>query len=191
MNLSSRYSNSNFVHILLFIDHSSRCKLKVYIITYDQFKFFAKLERRGKSKEWAQFVLGCLLLIFIYRYSSSKFKVTCKNGDFECRYITTHTKEKLFKISNITFAILHFHQKNTQTEWHPEYFETYYSWRNHQMCFRMVHFNVKMQNLEFVNLQCVTYAQPISLALREYCTSYPKISMFCALSQNCQHLFVK
>ena len=24
----------------------------------------------------------------------SKFKVTCKNGDFECRYIRTHTEEK-------------------------------------------------------------------------------------------------
>ena len=28
-----------------------------------------------------------------------------------------------------------------------------------------------------------------TMSLRGYCTSYPKISMFCALSQNYQHLF--
>ena len=28
--------------------------------------------------------------------------------DFECRYIRTYTKEKKSKISNITYAILHF-----------------------------------------------------------------------------------
>ena len=38
---------------------------------------------------WAKFELKCLLLIFIY--FNSKFKVTCKNSDFECRYIRTHS----------------------------------------------------------------------------------------------------
>ena len=41
----------------------------------------------------------------------SKCKVTCKNVDFECRYIRTYTKEKPPKMSNITFAILPFYQK--------------------------------------------------------------------------------
>ena len=33
------------------------------------------------------------------------------------------------------------------------------------MCFKMVHFWHKKQNLELVNLKCATYAQPISLSL--------------------------
>ena len=37
--------------------------------------------------------------------------------------------------------------------------------KNHQMGFIMVHFNIKTQNQELVNLKCVTYAQPISVAL--------------------------
>ena len=57
-----------------------------------------------KIGSWKE--LECLLLIFIY--SSSKFKVTHSNVDFECWYIRTHTKEKPSKISNITFAILHY-----------------------------------------------------------------------------------
>ena len=31
--------------------------------------------------------------------------------------------------------------------------------------FKMVHFNIKTQNLELVNLKCVTYAQIIPLSL--------------------------
>ena len=55
------------------------------------------------------FELRCLLVIFIYSYS--KFKVTFKNADFECRYITTHTKEKPSKIFNITFVNLPLYPK--------------------------------------------------------------------------------
>ena len=32
---------------------------------------------------------------------------------------------------------------------------------------KMVHFNIKTQNLELVNLKCVTYAQTIHLSLTE------------------------
>ena len=39
------------------------------------------------------FVLEFLLLMSIY--SNLKFKVFCKNTDFECRYIKSHIKEKL------------------------------------------------------------------------------------------------
>ena len=34
------------------------------------------------------------------------------------------------------------------------------------MRFKMVHFNIKMQDLELVNLKYVTYAQPILPSLR-------------------------
>ena len=40
----------------------------------------------------SKFEFECLLLIFIY--SNSKFKVTCKNADFEFLYIKTDTEEK-------------------------------------------------------------------------------------------------
>ena len=58
--------------------------------------------------------VGMSILIFIY--SNSKFKVTCKNTDFEFWYIRTHTVEKSSKISNITFSILPFSYKNTLTK---------------------------------------------------------------------------
>ena len=41
------------------------------------------------------------------------------------------------------------------------------------MRFKMVHCNIKKQNLELINLKCVTYAQHIPLSLsslsRKYC----------------------
>ena len=46
-------------------------------------------------------------------YSNSKIKVTCKNADFECWYIRTHTKEKPSKISNIAFTIFREVNKNS------------------------------------------------------------------------------
>ena len=101
--------------ILLSIDQFSRSKLKFHIITHTKEKssttnwyFFAKLVGQCKSKEWAKFKFECLLLL-ICIYSNSKYKVTCKNVDFNCRYIGTHTKEKPSRISNI--AILPFYQE--------------------------------------------------------------------------------
>ena len=98
-------------------------------------------------------------------YSNSKFKVTFKNVDFECHIDTSNLiqKKKQSKISNTTFTILSFSHKNTF-----QHFGVYFSKWNHQICFKMVHSNTKnMQNLEFVNLECVTYAQPIPLALNQ------------------------
>ena len=37
--------------------------------------------------------------------------------------------------------------------------------KNHQIHFKMVHFNIKTVNPELVNLKCVTYAYPIPLSL--------------------------
>ena len=69
-----------------------------------------------------------------------QFKITCKNADFECRYIRTQTKEKTFKISNSTFAILPFSHKNTLTN------------------FTIL--TQTTQNLQLVNLKCVTQKHP-------------------------------
>ena len=66
------------------------------------------------QKSEQKFVSERLLLNIIY--FNSKFKATCKNAGSVCQYIRTHTKEKPSKISNITFAISRFYQKNTKTE---------------------------------------------------------------------------
>ena len=114
MNISSSHSISKFVpHIVI---HWSLFKVEIESLhnsqqretIYDKLTSFANLVRQWKSKEWAKFKLGCLLLIFIY--SNSKFAVTCKNADLECRYIVTHTKETP-EMSNITFVLLPFYPK--------------------------------------------------------------------------------
>ena len=47
------------------------------------------------------------------------------------------------------------------------FFEIYFFfWWNHQILFKMVHFSIKTQNLEFVNLKCVIYAHSISLSMK-------------------------
>ena len=50
----------------------------------------------------------------MFIYTNSKFKVTYKIADFECRYIKTEKNPS--KISNIIFAILPFSHKNTLTK---------------------------------------------------------------------------
>ena len=99
MNICWKHSNSDFAysfdfHCLtnfakkhLFVVKVSLycellCKLSIYTLKSDQWK----------TIWWAKIELECLPLIFIY--SNSKFKVTCKNADFECRYFRTHTEEK-------------------------------------------------------------------------------------------------
>ena len=112
VNISSKHSKSKLLTIiLLFINRSSRCKLKVYIIIHTkkkpqlQIKSFRNISKAIKVKRvWVTMSPIC-------NYSTSKFKLTCKNTDRECRCIRTLTKEKLSKISNITFAILPFYQK--------------------------------------------------------------------------------
>ena len=61
---------------------------------------------------WAKFELERLLLILIY--FSSKFKVTCKKGDFEAG-----KSELIPKKKRQTFAILHF--SPAKCNCHPKY----------------------------------------------------------------------
>ena len=50
--------------------------------------------------------------------SNSKFKVTCKNADFECRNIRTDTKEKSSKFLTLHLPFcLFIRKKKDQTEW--------------------------------------------------------------------------
>ena len=80
--------------ILLPFDHSSWCKLKVYIVTH--------------TKE---------NICYLYSFTSiQNLKSLVQNVDFECRYIRTHTKEKLSETSNIIFAILPFLSKQKRKQ---------------------------------------------------------------------------
>ena len=66
--ISSKSMTSDLVEdILLFIDHSWRCKLKVNMITHTNEKPSTTnwYLRQWESKEWAKIELECLLLIFI------------------------------------------------------------------------------------------------------------------------------
>ena len=93
----------NLLTILLSIDYSWRCKLKVYIITHIKEKssmthwyFFAKSVKAMKvkrvSKIWVRMSTTNIHLL------QCKIQVTCKNADFECWYIKTHNKEKPSKM---------------------------------------------------------------------------------------------
>ena len=92
-----------------------------------------------------------------------KIQSHLENMNFECRYIRIHTEEKASEISNITFATLPFPILNTAIA-------SWILWSlllliKHQMRLLMVTSNIERQNLEFVNLKWVTYAQPIPLPL--------------------------
>ena len=64
-------------------------------------------------------MLECLLVVFVY--SNSKFKITCKNANFECGTSGLTSKRNRPKIFYIIVAILLFHLKNSQLNGHPDY----------------------------------------------------------------------
>ena len=126
--------------------------MNVYIIANTKEKpsmtnwYFSKSCKATKvkrvSKIWIRMATNDILLL--------QFRIQ----NHWCQYIRTHTKEKPSKISNTTFASLPSYQKKMfKLNGYPEYFGIYYSWWNHQMCSKMIHFNIKMQNLELVNLK--------------------------------------
>ena len=83
-------------------------------------------------------------------------------ANFECRYIIP--KRNRLKFSTLHSPIcLFIRKKILKLNGHPGYFKVYFSGLNYQMCFKMVHFSIKTQNLELVNLKCVIYAKPISV----------------------------
>ena len=104
--------------ILLLIDHFSRCKLKVYIITHTKKKpfttnwfFFSKIVKVMKvkrvSKIWARM---CTTNIHLLQFKFISHLL--KRGLWMPVHQDSYgTKEKPSKITNITFVILPFYQK--------------------------------------------------------------------------------
>ena len=168
---TSRHSSPNFAHFFDFhcLSNFAKCTNLSWMVSlwYELlYKYSIYTFKRDQwiTIWWAKFELECLLLIFIY--FNSKFKVTCKNRDFEYRYIRTPSKEKMFKIFNKTFAILPFSHHKTLTK-----LPSWVLWRlpllmkPSRCTSQWFILTQRMQNLEFVNLKCFTYTQPIPLSL--------------------------
>ena len=130
------------------------------------------------TKWWAKCELECLLLISIYVIS--KFKVTCKNADFECRCISTYSEEKTSKFSYI--KIRHFPLfsiKMFQTNCCSEYFGIYFPWWNHRIHLWVIE-TQGTQNVKFFNLNCVTFTQPIWVPLTvHYWQNWKRVFLSC------------
>ena len=81
----------------------------------------------------------------------------------------SYQRETVWVIKYFQHRIPHFaflsKKKILKQNGHPEHFEIYFCWWNHQMHFKIVNLNIHNAILELVNLKCVTYAQPISLSL--------------------------
>ena len=94
-------------------------------------------------------------------------------ADRECQYTSLN-------INSLTISLLntcYFYFKSTKV--HDNTYSLCY--KPAFSCLSFInHFNI-FRNSEL----------SVLLALKRYCTSYPKISMFCALSQNHQHLLEK
>ena len=134
MNISRRHSNPNFAHHNVILWSHFERVIQIYIINhikekpsttnwcfsqnYDHSFDLHCLAMAGqrKLKEWAKFELQ-LSTSNIYLLQFKIHNVTCHTEDFESWYIRTHTKEKPIKISNITFAILHFYKKIRSILW--------------------------------------------------------------------------
>ena len=130
------------------------CKLSIYTFKSDQWM----------TIWWEKMWVKCLLLIFTY--SNSKFKVTCKMRTLNAGTSELIPKKNCSKISNITFTILPFSHKNTLTKlFMPNTLESTSLDEIIRCPTKWFILSQRMQNLEYINLMCVTYAQPIPLLL--------------------------
>ena len=121
----------------------------------------------------------------------SKFKVICKNGDFGCQCINTHSKEKRnqkFLTSHSPISIYHIISYQTLFQHHyikklvkvffshqnvgchSEYFGIYISWLSHQIRLKMGHSSPKNSKCRVCQSQVyylhTTHLGPLKLAYR-------------------------
>ena len=131
MNISSRHSNSNFTHCPLY-----SCSLinllgvnwkftLVFVLKRNHQQWIDNFCKIGKAKRVSNIWVWISATNI---YSNSKFVVICKNVDFECWFIRTHTNLKPSTLAS------------SQLDCHFESSGSYYIWCNHQMHFIMVHF---------------------------------------------------
>ena len=129
------------------VDGFSICGLSIYTLRSDQWI----------TMWWAKFELECLLL-YSFTSMKNKFKVTCKNGDFECQHIRTQKRQRIQALHSpyCSFPI-----KMLELNCHSDsYFRIYISWWNRQIRFKMVY----SSRIEFVIHKYVTHTIPIWVA---------------------------
>ena len=104
-------------------------------------------------KEWAKFFWVEWLLLKLLQF---KIELTCKNTNFEWRYIRTPTKEKPSKFLKSYSPLWFFITKNTQMKGRPAYSGIYLSWGEQQMRFKMFHSSPKNSKSIVLQFKCVT-----------------------------------
>ena len=184
--LMERHSKSTFLYLTLkfeleWINISSRHSIPNFAHSFD-FPALPILRQISNCRRW--FLLWCEL-ISIYTLKNQWITIVSKiwvgmsttnihllpfshlqKRGLECRYIRTHTEEKLSKISNITFAILPFSHANTSAR-----LPSWALWSLF-LLLKLITYASKWfiltqrtQNLQYINIKCVAYAQPITLPL--------------------------
>lgn len=120
MDISNRHSQSDFAHSFDFhcLTNFAKginllCKASLWCVLLRKRPIYTSKSDRWIPLWWAKFELECLLIIFIY--FNSKFKVTCKNEDFECRCIKTHFEEKSLKFVLFQSPFCFFSHQNSLT----------------------------------------------------------------------------
>ena len=124
---SSRHFNSNFaLHrpILLSIDHSSRCKLKVYIITHTKEKpsttnrYFSQISKAMKVKRVSKIWVRLSTVILIFIYSNSKYiKSLVKMRTLNAGTSGFIPKRNCLNLLTLCSPICRFIRKRTSIEW--------------------------------------------------------------------------
>ena len=117
-------------------------------------------------------------------YQQKKISAICnvKNGDLDHKLKWKRTNCYMYNIVPLKEKNNVLSARKCEYAWEIMYF----------IVFAM--FNRPYQSFWFCSkwvMKQKTQMHEIKLTLRGYCTSYPKISMLCALSQNYQYLFQK
>ena len=120
MDISNRHSQSDFAHSFDFhcLTNFAKginllCKASLWCVLLRKRPIYTSKSDRWIPLWWAKFELECLLMIFIY--FNSKFKVTCKNEDFECQCIKTHFEKKVSNLYSFSRHFAFFSHQNSLT----------------------------------------------------------------------------
>ena len=150
MNISRRHSNSNFSHSFEFSLPYQFCK-KILIcrrwsLSWCELLCINKPWRviMDNNIWWAKFEL-IYFLIYWYSFSSiQNSKSLAKTQTFNACTSELKPKKNHQKFLTLSPYIHHFSLFSLKYfNCHHEYFGVYFSWWNHLMLFKMVHFNTK------------------------------------------------
>ena len=187
MNISCRHSNSNFAHSFdlhcLMICEKYICRrwfllcelwwrLSIYTLKNNNMVSKIWVGMSTTTIHWLQFKIQSHLQKRRLWMRVHHSLIPKKNS---LKFLTLHSPFCLFLIQILLLNC------------HPEYFGVYFSWWNHQMCFRMVHSNTKNAKSRVRQSQVCYLRTPHSSALkvegysnkrRAYSMFYLKIIIF-------------